>query len=60
MDIINAKFMLTIFARDVGPIILIISISNMLKVGGMTHADAAAKWLADNEDVWMPWTSAGM
>jgi len=26
----------------------------------MTHADAAAKWLADNEDVWMPWSSAGM
>jgi ABC-type proline/glycine betaine transport system substrate-binding protein len=26
----------------------------------MTHADAAAKWLADNEDVWTPWTSAGM
>jgi ABC-type proline/glycine betaine transport system substrate-binding protein len=30
------------------------------ELGGMTHADAAAKWLADNEDVWMPWTSAGM
>jgi len=26
----------------------------------MTHADAAAQWLSDNEDVWMPWTSAGM
>jgi ABC-type proline/glycine betaine transport system substrate-binding protein len=30
------------------------------ELGGLTHEEAATKWLADNEDVWMPWTSAGM
>ena len=30
------------------------------ELGGLTYEDAAAKWLADNEDVWMPWTQAGM
>jgi len=30
------------------------------ELGGLTHQDAATKWLAENEDVWMPWTSAGM
>ncbi len=26
----------------------------------MDHKDAAKKWLADNEDVWKPWTKPGM
>jgi ABC-type proline/glycine betaine transport system substrate-binding protein len=29
-------------------------------IGGLSHEDAATKWLADNEDVWKPWTTAGM
>jgi glycine betaine/proline transport system substrate-binding protein len=28
----------------------------LVDVDGMTHADAAKKWLADNEAVWKPWT----
>ena len=28
----------------------------LVDVDGLTHADAAAKWLADNKDVWTPWT----
>ena len=32
----------------------------LVDIEGMTHQDAAAKWLADNEAVWKPWTSAGM
>jgi len=24
----------------------------------MTHEDAGAKWLADNEKVWKPWTES--
>ena len=26
----------------------------------MDHKDAAKKWLADNKDVWQPWTKTGM
>jgi len=29
-------------------------------LGGLSHEDAAVKWLADNEDVWKPWTQSGM
>ena len=32
------------------------SMAALVDVDGMTHADAAVKWLADNEDVWKPWT----
>lgn len=28
----------------------------LVDTDGMDHKDAAEKWLADNEDVWMPWT----
>jgi glycine betaine/proline transport system substrate-binding protein len=28
----------------------------LVDVDGMTHEDAAKKWLADNKDVWTPWT----
>jgi len=28
----------------------------LVDIDKMDHKDAAAKWLADNEDVWMPWT----
>jgi glycine betaine/proline transport system substrate-binding protein len=28
----------------------------LVDVDKMTHEDAAAKWLKDNEDVWKPWT----
>lgn len=28
----------------------------LVDVEKMTHEDAARKWLADNEDVWKPWT----
>ena len=28
----------------------------LVDVDGLTHADAAKKWLADNKDVWTPWT----
>jgi glycine betaine/proline transport system substrate-binding protein len=27
----------------------------LVDIDKMDHKDAAAKWLADNEDVWMPW-----
>ena len=29
-------------------------------LGGLTHQEAAVKWLADNEAVWKPWTGVGM
>ena len=32
------------------------SMAALVDVDGMTHADAGAKWLADNEEVWQPWT----
>jgi len=32
------------------------SMAALVDVDKMTHEDAAAKWLADNEDVWKPWT----
>ena len=32
------------------------SMAALVDVDGMTHADAGAKWLADNEAVWKPWT----
>jgi len=28
----------------------------LVDVDGLTHEDAAKKWLADNKDVWSPWT----
>jgi glycine betaine/proline transport system substrate-binding protein len=31
------------------------SMAALVDVDGMTHADAAAKWLKDNEDVWKGW-----
>ncbi len=30
----------------------------LVDTDGMTHADAGAKWLADNEAVWKPWTES--
>jgi glycine betaine/proline transport system substrate-binding protein len=30
----------------------------LVDVDGMTHEDAAKKWLADNEEVWKPWTTS--
>ncbi len=32
------------------------SMAALVDVDGMTHQDAAKKWLADNEKVWKPWT----
>lgn len=32
------------------------SMAALVDVDGMTHEDAAKKWLTDNEDVWKPWT----
>ena len=32
------------------------SMAALVDVDGMTHQDAAVKWLADNESVWKPWT----
>ena len=32
------------------------SMAALVDVDKMTHADAAAKWLKDNEDVWKPWS----
>ena len=34
------------------------SMAALVDVDGMTHQDAAVKWLADNEDVWKPWTES--
>ncbi len=28
----------------------------LVDTDGMTHEHAGAKWLADNEKVWKPWT----
>jgi glycine betaine/proline transport system substrate-binding protein len=28
----------------------------LVELEELDHKDAAAKWLADNEDVWTPWT----
>ena len=28
----------------------------LVDIDGMDHADAGAKWLADNENIWKPWT----
>ena len=36
------------------------SMAALVDIDGMTHQDAAKKWLADNEDVWKPFTQAGM
>jgi glycine betaine/proline transport system substrate-binding protein len=30
----------------------------LVDVDGLTHADAAKKWLSTNKDVWMPWTES--
>ena len=30
----------------------------LVDVDGMSHEDAAKKWLADNKDVWIPWTES--
>ncbi len=32
------------------------SMAALVDVDKLTHEDAAKKWLADNEDVWKPWT----
>jgi len=32
------------------------SMAALVDVDKMTHEDAAKKWLADNEEVWKPWT----
>ena len=32
----------------------------LVDIDGMTHEDAAKKWLADNEDVWKPFIGKGM
>jgi len=32
----------------------------LVDIDGMTHQDAAAAWLADNEDVWKPFIGKGM
>lgn len=32
----------------------------LVDVDKMDHKDAAKKWLADNKDVWQPWTKTGM
>jgi len=32
----------------------------LVDIDKMTHKDAAKKWLADNHDVWMPYTKVGM
>jgi glycine betaine/proline transport system substrate-binding protein len=32
------------------------SMAALVDVDGMTHEDAGKKWLADNEEVWKPWT----
>ena len=34
------------------------SMAALVDVDGMTHQDAAVKWLADNENVWKPWTES--
>ena len=34
------------------------SMAALVDLDKMTHADAAVKWLADNEDVWKPWTES--
>ncbi len=34
------------------------SMTALVDLDKMTHEDAAAKWLADNEDVWKPWTES--
>ena len=36
------------------------SMAALVDIDGMDHKDAAKKWLADNEDVWKPFTQAGM
>jgi glycine betaine/proline transport system substrate-binding protein len=28
----------------------------LVDIDKLSHEDAAKKWLADNEAVWMPWT----
>ena len=32
----------------------------LVDIDGLSHQDAAASWLADHEDVWKPFTGAGM
>ena len=36
------------------------SMASLVDIDKMSHEDAAKKWLADNEDVWKPFTQAGM
>ena len=36
------------------------SMASLVDIDGLSHEDAAKKWLADNEDVWQPFTQAGM
>ena len=36
------------------------SMAKLVDIDGMSHQDAAKKWLADNESVWKPFTQAGM
>jgi glycine betaine/proline transport system substrate-binding protein len=40
--------------QDIGQMAALVDIDKM------THKDAAKKWLADHEDVWKPFTQAGM
>ena len=36
------------------------SMAALVDLDKLTHKDAAKKWLADNEDVWKPYTTVGM
>jgi len=36
------------------------SMAALVDLDGLSHQDAATKWLADNEAVWTPWTGVGM
>ena len=36
------------------------SMASLVDIDKLSHEDAAKKWLADNEDVWKPFTQAGM
>ena len=36
------------------------SMAALVDLDKLSHQDAAKKWLADNEDVWKPYTTVGM
>ena len=36
------------------------SMAALVDIDKLSHKDAATKWLADNEDVWKPYTTVGM